>query len=787
MSRLSHSSVRVAAAAACALCMIACAVAQPAELAARQTAMLDVFARRDLPAEQRAETWVDVERWSVAHACMTRGVRLEEANRYFQTVSWVALWRGLIADTDVQVTDLLRSYLAFRDDPRMSDAARAHLRAMFAEWTVPNPDRNRDADRTYDWPFTYTENHSLNILVAAYLIDEALGRDRTASRALLQRYLQDRARWGWSEFHSPQYAMTTTKPLVCLVDFAPDRAVADAAAAMIDLLALEYANQCAGLWRGVPFVRGARMRFSNAQNSFNNLARLWFDPRDDAADAPGDPFVVHLLTSRYRPPTAAVDMVRGLDGRGTYTMQQTMTTGVERTRVPIVAHVTPRATMASAQGYGAYYDGGYWMISFASDPARVITGEYPGGRNILQVDQVLCTFGEVTWRGAFETTKDGAITVGTDGGAWVAQHALGEQCHVLMIADRDAFADAAAVVEAVRQLDASFADGVVAWRMPDGRAVRMVNVQHRGGWMMTGATIDGAIVQPDSNMLYDSPYLRSVRGSGVVEVLHGGRVTRYDLSDIARPTVRQTDQRALTPLPEPSFAVDIGLTMRYVGPGEFAMGAPMTEGRGDEQPQHWRKTSGYYISTTEVTVGMYKAFLADTADIAPPPDWYSRDWGRTDAHPQTYVTWHEARAFCDWLSERTGRRFALPAEAQWEKAAKGYNGHRRYPWGEAYDGSQSGTPNGEYAPVAAKPSDVSPFGLFDMAGNAWEWCADTYDPDAYARHVAGKPAAEAGDEKSLRGCGWNFDPATFRCSYRSSLAADERSVHIGFRVVCDAP
>ena len=149
----------------------------------------------------------------------------------------------------------------------------------------------------------------------------------------------------------------------------------------------------------------------------------------------------------------------------------------------------------------------------------------------------------------------------------------------------------------------------------------------------------------------------------------------------------------------------------------------------------------------------------------------------------TWVSWPEAKAFCDWLSKRSGKKFALPSEAQWEKAAKGYS-HRVYPWGENYDGSQSGTPNTTYAPVASKPTDMSPFGVLDMAGNALEWCADWYDAQAYVKGTAVDPTGpNVGEERVLRGCGWNFDPDTFRCSYRSHMAPDERAVQVGFRVV----
>lgn len=754
-------------------------------LETRRASYLKAFSQGSLPAEQNPLTWVDTERWCIAHASLTLGVRIDEANAYLSRVVPVSLSRGLIADTNVQVTDLLRTYLQFKGDKRLSREATAHLEAFFRDWRVPNPDRNRDADTRYEWPYEYTENHTLNILTASYLIDHATGRDRAARRELLERFLFDRAAYGWSEMLSPQYALVAAKALTLLVDFAPDKNIADAASMLLDIQALEFANHGLKHWRGVPFVRGAGMEIDNTLNAYFDLARYWFG--DTAEPNPvyvgGHPFLVHVLTSRYTPPADAVDIVKNPTKRGTYTMRQTGTAGAGRVRIPINIHVSPAVTLASAQGYGSYYRGCYWSISLASSPKNVVTGSYNQSRNILQIDNVMATFGSANWYGSLKTTTEGNTRVGTDGAAYVGQITVAPECHLLLVGDTSQYPDLNAFAAALAKLAPNFSDGVLTWTQPNGGAVRMTNERDGQRWRITSATLDGQAIRLDSNMRFDSPHLRSVRGSGMVESLWNGTLTTYDFRDMKKPAVNRK-RGTLTAIPSPRLDGALpGMEMIHIPPAEFPMGSPVGEGRSDEQPMRWVTVDGFYISRTEVTVGQWKRYLAENPAAAKPPEWFEREWGKTDQHAMTWVSWHEAKAFCDWLTKKTGKRHSLPTEAQWEKAAKGY-AHTVYPWGNEYDGSQSGTPNETYDPVASKPTDASVFGVLDMAGNAWEWCADWYDPKAYRSEETHNPTGPAtGTLRSIRGCGWNYDPETFRCSFRSRLHPDERAVHIGFRVV----
>lgn len=756
--------------------------AGPDVFEARASQVISAFTNRPLPPGP-ATQWVDAERWSVAHACLEANVRLDEANRYFTEVTYVSTRRGLVADTDVQITDLLWTWFRFQNSPHLTPAARDHMMALFRDWQVPNPDRNRQADREYEWPCEYTENHSLNILVAAYLIDSLCALDRSLRRDLLLRFLQDRARWGWNEFHSPAYAIVTAKALCLLAAVAPDSEVAGVARMHLDLMAFDFASTGLRFWRGMPHARGYGSEISNAGNSFCNVIRLWFGDQEPVDMRGADPFLLHMATGPYRPPATAVRWLRDISARGSHEVRKTVTHGPGKQRIPIVAWVTPVVTMASAQGAGSYYDGSYCSISFASSPLAVIVARDGKQYNILQCRNVLATFGSVTWHGPLIRETEGNLTIGGDAGAWVGQLDLAPDCHVLMVGEKVVCPERAAFCQAMAALNARLEDGVVTWTMKDGTEVRMVNERAGGHWRVRESWKDGERWELDSNMLFDASGIRSVRDSAVIEVIDGANGAIYDFRDVRNPVMRKMNPVALTPILPGLKKGPLDMVFRYVPAGEFPMGSSLTEGRANERPSRWISVDGFYISETEVTVEQYRAYMAENPGAAPLPDWYWAEWGRTGAYPMTMVNWDEANAFCKWLSGQGHGMVRLPTEAEWEKAAKGYQ-QRVYPWGNAYDGTQSGTKNGVYAPAGEHPLDVSPFGVRGMAGNAWEWCADWYASDGYAVMPYMNPVGpRIGSERVLRGCGWNFDPDTFRCAFRSKMTPETRSVHIGFRVV----
>jgi sulfatase modifying factor 1 len=214
-------------------------------------------------------------------------------------------------------------------------------------------------------------------------------------------------------------------------------------------------------------------------------------------------------------------------------------------------------------------------------------------------------------------------------------------------------------------------------------------------------------------------------------------------------------------------------------PGEaFVMGDD--EGRADERPAHRVTVSAFRMAVLPVTNEEYAAFLAATGHEAP-RFWENGGFNRP-RQPVVGVSWHDAVAYCDWLSEVLGVRVRLPTEAEWEKAARGGVDGGKYPWGHtSFDGS--GGRFRQDAPWEVGGSPANGYGLIDMGFNVHEWCADWYDAGYYAVSPESDPRGPAaGERRASRGGAWRHSVKVSRCAARSSLPPDYRYNDYGFRV-----
>lgn len=237
--------------------------------------------------------------------------------------------------------------------------------------------------------------------------------------------------------------------------------------------------------------------------------------------------------------------------------------------------------------------------------------------------------------------------------------------------------------------------------------------------------------------------------------------------------------------------------MLLIPAGEFLMGSDPQKDRSafrNEQPQHTLHLPGYYLAKTPLTNAQYATFVEATSH-KPPRHWEGGQppKGKED-HPVVNVSWHDAIAYCRWLSEATGRPYRLPSEAEWEKGARGTDG-RIYPWGDHWDERLCNTWEGrkeDTAPVDAHPKGASPYGLLDMAGNVWEWTTSLWGENwqqltfTYPYDQSdGRENQEADDHvlRVLRGGSANDSQRFVRCALRYWFYPNFKKYYLGFRVV----
>jgi len=286
-----------------------------------------------------------------------------------------------------------------------------------------------------------------------------------------------------------------------------------------------------------------------------------------------------------------------------------------------------------------------------------------------------------------------------------------------------------------------------------------------------------------------------------------------------------------TTQPGKELTLDLGnkVTMKLalIPAGKFIMGSPKGEkDRFDtEGPQREVTISkAFYLGVFEATRGQFAAFVKDSgykteaerdgkawgwdgskfAEI-PGYSWRKTGFEQADDHPVVNVSWNDAVEFCKWLSKKTSQAVSLPTEAQWEYACRAGT-KTAYPWGDDPDdgkgwanaADQTGKKtfgqhwaafswDDRYAftsPVGKFKANA--FGLYDMIGNAWEWCSDWYDGKYYANANKTDPSGPAsGWFRGLRGGSWGDGARNCRSANRGGNAPDSRSGLIGFRVALD--
>jgi formylglycine-generating enzyme required for sulfatase activity len=230
------------------------------------------------------------------------------------------------------------------------------------------------------------------------------------------------------------------------------------------------------------------------------------------------------------------------------------------------------------------------------------------------------------------------------------------------------------------------------------------------------------------------------------------------------------------------------------------MGSQPGEGiTAHETPLHQVDLPAYRIGRYPVTNRQYAVFLKQERRQEVPDKrvWMLREppADKLD-HPVVGVSWHDARTYCDWLFRQTGRRYRLPTEAEWEKAARGAKGWH-YPWGDDWEDGRCHHSSDRTQPVTASPEGASAYGCCEMLGNVQEWTSTLWgsDPKATAfpypyRVNDGREDLEAEQRLPVvyrvhRGGSYRDDRSKLRCSARGYAAPTSMIGWRGFRVVLD--
>jgi formylglycine-generating enzyme required for sulfatase activity len=294
-----------------------------------------------------------------------------------------------------------------------------------------------------------------------------------------------------------------------------------------------------------------------------------------------------------------------------------------------------------------------------------------------------------------------------------------------------------------------------------------------------------------------------------------------------RPVPVQPGPRAGVPITSPKFTNTIGMKFVRIEAGSFLMGSASSEPDHDEfdGPRHEvTLTKAFYLGAHHVTVKQFTAFVNDTGYMTDAEKagggfelrgdgsgyafvnrvaWHHPGFAQGPDYPVILISWQDATAFCRWLSKKEGRHYRLPTEAEWEYACRA-GATTLYPWGDDPDDGK------RFANVCDKDFktqfpewpdaifhfsdgyawtspvgsfDPNALGLYDMIGNAWQWCSDA--DAAYGSAAATDPTGPTptGTSKRIRrGGAFDVVPRSCRCSHRATAAPDLHNADVGFRV-----
>jgi formylglycine-generating enzyme required for sulfatase activity len=356
-------------------------------------------------------------------------------------------------------------------------------------------------------------------------------------------------------------------------------------------------------------------------------------------------------------------------------------------------------------------------------------------------------------------------------------------------ADKAAAEKAAAVAAALAKgdwkvvlaLDPDNSDGIQMQAAAE-KAAKITAALARGDWKVVLA------LDPDNSEGLQMQAVAAEKAAAVAVALAQGdwkAVLSLDPTNSEGLQLKAAAEKAAI-LARAPITNTIGMKLKEIPAGTFLMGSPSDEtGREDNETQHPVTISkAFYMQTTEVTQGQWKAVMGTEP-------WKGEQYVKEGPnYPATYVSWNDAIAYCKKLSEKEGKTYRLPTEAEWEYACRAGT---KTAWSFGDDEKALG----DYAWYRENAYDIderyahqvelkkpNAFGLYDMHGNVWEWCHDYYVEDYYKQSPEQDPRGLAsGSSRVLRGGSWVYDSRDSRSAFRDGRDAGSRNGVYGFRLV----
>ena len=231
----------------------------------------------------------------------------------------------------------------------------------------------------------------------------------------------------------------------------------------------------------------------------------------------------------------------------------------------------------------------------------------------------------------------------------------------------------------------------------------------------------------------------------------------------------------------------INMKMIWVEGGNFLMGCTSEQSDCHEDERNVRRVTvdGFYIGMLEVTQSQWEKVVGTSIYQQKSKAGKDSTPGAGPDYPMYYVSWDEAMEFCRLLSNKTGRTYTLPTEAQWEYAARGGNKNEgaKYAGSNMLDAVAWYTDNSGSSTHIVGSKRANALGIYDMTGNVWEWCKDWY-ADSYVSDTNNPVGPSSGDNRVSRGGGWGSNASNSRVAYRGVQTPGNRNNSRGFRVVC---